>query len=96
MMRAAGHRADGVRLRALIVILWRASVRIGEVLDLAETDLDVSRAAVLVGRGKGGRRREVGMDRWAWSELDRWLVIGRELPVGALLWVIRGAAAGRR
>jgi len=42
-MRAAGERADGARLRALIVILWRAGSRIGEALDLAETDLDQSR-----------------------------------------------------
>ena len=65
VMRAAGDGADGARLRALIVILWRAGLRIGEALDLAETDLDASRGAVLVRRGKGGRRREVGMDRWA-------------------------------
>ncbi|MFZ0088583.1 MAG: tyrosine-type recombinase/integrase [Solirubrobacteraceae bacterium] len=60
VMREAGDSADGVRLRALIVILWRAGLRIGEALDLAETDLDPSRGAVLVRRGKGGRRREVG------------------------------------
>jgi site-specific recombinase XerD len=68
-MRAAG-RPDGAGLRALIVILWRAGLRIGEALDVAETDLDPSRGVVLVGRGKGGRRREVGMDRWpglSWS-----------------------------
>jgi len=65
VMRAAGDSADGVRLRALIVILWRAGLRIGEALDLAETDLDPARGAVLVRHGKGGRRREVGMDRWA-------------------------------
>jgi hypothetical protein len=29
-----------------------------------------SRGAVLVRRGKGGKRREVGMDRWAWEQLD--------------------------
>jgi len=58
-MRAAGERADGARLRALIVILWRAGSRIGEALDLAETDLDQSRGAVLVRKGKAGRRREV-------------------------------------
>jgi len=63
VVRAAGDGADGARLRALIVILWRAGLRIGEALDLAETDLDASRGAVLVRRGKGGRRREVGMDR---------------------------------
>jgi len=68
VMREAGSSPDGVRLRAPIVILWRAGVRIGEALALAETDLDAARGAVLVRRGKGGRRREVGRDRWAWSQ----------------------------
>jgi integrase len=67
VMREAGDSAGGARLRALIGILWRAGLRIGEALDLAETDLDPSRGSVLVRRGRGGRRREVGMDRWAWS-----------------------------
>ena len=94
VMRAAGDGADSARLRAFIVILWRAG-RIGEALDLSETDLDVSRGAVLVRRGKGGSRREVGMDRWAWSQSEPWLAMRRQLPVGALLCVIRGATAGR-
>ncbi len=38
--RAAGAGPDGVRLRALIVVLWRAGLRIGEALALAETDLE--------------------------------------------------------
>jgi hypothetical protein len=61
-MRAAGDDAHGRRLRGLIVILWRAGLRIQEALALAESDLDQRRGAVLVRRGKGGRRREVGMD----------------------------------
>lgn len=96
VMRQAGSSPDGARLRALIVILWRAGLRIGEALVLAETDLDPSRGAVVVRRGKDGRRREVGMDRWAWSQLEPWIAIRRELPVGALLCVIRGATVGRR
>ncbi len=56
MMRAAGDSGDGVGLRALVVILRRAGLRIGEALDLAETDLDAARGAVLVRRGTGGRR----------------------------------------
>ena len=95
MMRQAGRGADGARLRALIVILWRAGLLIGEALDLAETDLDALRGAILVRSGKGGRGREVRMDRWAWSQLEPWIAIRRELPVGALLCVIRGATAGR-
>ncbi len=67
VMRAAGAGPDGIRLRALIVVLWRAGLRIGEALALAETDMDARRGAVLVRHGKGNKRREVGMDRWAWD-----------------------------
>ena len=95
VMRVAGERPDGLRLRALIVLLWRAGLRIGEALALAETDLDRSRGAVLVRRGKGGKRREVGMDRWAWQQLDPWLELRPGLPVGALLCVIHGPTSGR-
>jgi integrase len=69
VMRTAGIGAEGVRLRAFVVMLWRAGLRISEALALAETDLDPVRGAVLVRAGKGGRRREVGMDRWAWEQL---------------------------
>jgi integrase len=63
VMRAAGDSPEGVRLRGLIVVLWRAGLRISEALALAETDLDRHRGAVLIRAGKGGKRREVGMDR---------------------------------
>ncbi len=69
MMHAAGDDADAVRLRGLIVVLWRAGLRISEALALSESDLDPVRGAILVRRGKGGKRREVGMDRWAWEQL---------------------------
>jgi site-specific recombinase XerC len=63
VMRAAGDGRHGRRLRALIVILWRAGLRIQEALALTEGDLDQGRGALLVRRGKGGRRREVGNGR---------------------------------
>ncbi len=69
-MRAVGDRPEARRLRALIGLLWRAGLRISEALALQESDLDASRGAVLVRRGKGGKRREVGMHRWAWDQLD--------------------------
>lgn len=49
-MRTIGDRADGHRLRALIVLLWRAGLRISEALALRERDLDRSRGAVLIRR----------------------------------------------
>jgi site-specific recombinase XerD len=95
VMRTAGCRPEGVRLRGLMVVLWRSGLRISEALALAESDLDWNRGAILVRRGKGGRRREVGMDRWAWEQLSSWLDIRAELPVGALLCVIQGPTRGR-
>lgn len=86
----------GQRLRGLIAFLWRAGLRINEALALAESDLDARRGAVLVRRGKGGRRREVGMDDWGWQELQPWRASRIELPVGPLFCIITGPTRGRR
>jgi site-specific recombinase XerC len=67
VMRQAGAGRSAARMRALIVVLWRAGLRISEALMLNETDLDPSGGSILVRVGKGGRRREVGMDAWAWE-----------------------------
>jgi site-specific recombinase XerD len=88
-MRAAGDDPDGIRLRGVIVVLWRAGLRVSEALGLAESDLDRVRGAILVRHGKGGRRHEVGMDRWAWEQLDPWLNLREGLPIGAVLRAAR-------
>ena len=94
-MRAAGEGAHGRRLRGLIVIMWRAGLRIQEALALTEGDLDQRRGSVLVRRGKGGRRREVGMDDWAGEQLPPWLQVRVALPIGPLFCVINGPTRGR-
>ena len=58
-------------------------------------DLDQRRGSLLVRRGKGGRRREVGMDDWGWQELQPWLELRIALPIGPLFCVISGATGGR-
>jgi site-specific recombinase XerD len=95
VMRSAGDGPHGRRLRALIVVLWRAGLRINEALALTEADLDRRRGSLLVRRGKGGRRREVGMDEWAWEHLQPWLDLRLKFPVGALFCVINGPTRGR-
>src|SRR3712207_6608727 len=95
VMRSAGDGVHGRRLRGLIVVLWRAGLRIHEALALAEPDLDHRRGSLLVRRGKGGRRREVGMDEWGWEQLRPWLDLRVELPVGPLLCVVSGSTRGR-
>jgi site-specific recombinase XerD len=51
-------------------VLWRAGLRIHEVLSLLESDLDQRRGSVLVRHGKNDCRREVGMDAWGCSALE--------------------------
>jgi site-specific recombinase XerD len=95
VMRAAGPGDHGDRIRALVVILWRAGLRINEALSLSETDLEPRRGSVLVRSGKGGKRREVGMDDWAWEHLEPWQQARVKLPVGPFLCVVDGATRGR-
>jgi site-specific recombinase XerD len=94
-MRQAGEAAHGARMRALIVLLWRAGLRINEALAVTEHDLEPRAGSVLVRHGKGGRRREVGMDRWGWEQLSPWLELRIGMPVGPLLCVIDGPTRGR-
>jgi hypothetical protein len=95
VMRQAGDHAHGARLRALIVLLWRAGLRINEALTVTEHDLDARLGAILVRHGKGGRRREVGMDPWGWDHLRPWVELRMAMPVGPLLCVIEGPTRGR-
>lgn len=96
VMRASGNVPEGVRLRAIVVLLWRAGLRISEALALSETDLDPDSGSLIVRHGKGEKRREVGMDPWAWVQLPPWLELRKELPVGRLFCIVRSKTRGRR
>jgi site-specific recombinase XerD len=78
-MRAANDDRHGWRLRALIVVLWRGGLRVQEALALGAHDLDASTAHCSWRNGKGGRRRETGMDAWGWEQLRPWLAARVEL-----------------
>jgi site-specific recombinase XerD len=95
VMRRAPDDRHGARLRALIVVLWRAGLRVQEALALGERDLDPRRGSLLVRSGKGGRRREIGMDAWGGSSSRRGSRARVELPVGPLLCIIDGPTRGR-
>jgi len=53
VMRHARDDRHGFRLRAIIVVLWRAGLRVQEALALTEHDLDARRGSLLVRQGKG-------------------------------------------
>jgi len=88
------HARYGDRLNGLIVVLWRAGLRINEAQSLTETDLDERRGSILIRHGKNDRRREVGMDAWGWSALRPWMAGRATLPVGPLFCVIAGPTRG--
>ena len=63
LIKACSNRAPtGVRNRALIVLLYRAGCRISEALRLLPKDLDRAAGTATVLRGKGGKRRTIGLD----------------------------------
>ena len=86
---------SAMRLRCLLVILYRAGVRISEALALYEFDLRRTDRSMVIRHGKGDKRRIVVLDEWAWTEVEFWLNVRSEIPPGALLPVIRGKLAGQ-
>jgi integrase len=95
VMRQAGDGAHALRARGLIAVLWRAGLRIDETPQLAESDLDEARGALIGRHGTGDKRREVGMDQWGWEHVRAWLTRRGELPVGPLFCVVDGPTRGR-
>lgn len=93
----AGRAAElsALRLRALIIVLWRTGLRISEALALEERDLNRADLAVTVRRGKGDKRRLSAMDEWGWKEIEGWLTARQELPFGAIFCVLSGLTAGQ-
>lgn len=61
------------RNRALIVVMYRAGLRVAEALALRPCDVDAERGAIRVLQGKGGRARTVGIDRRGLGVLAAWM-----------------------
>ena len=93
VMRAAGDRRHGQRMRALIVILWRAGLRIHEALGRGRLGRGSRRAAGAARQGQSPARGR--HDGWALEQLQPRLELRRQLPVGPLLCVIAGSTRGR-
>ena len=74
LIKAASRRAPtGIRNRALMVVLYRGGLRIGEALALKPKDLDIDQGTVRVLRGKRKKSRLVGLDIGALEVVQRWL-----------------------
>jgi site-specific recombinase XerD len=75
LLGATGGGACGLRDRALIVLLWRAGLRVSEALALQVRDIDrgASTTTIRVRHGKGDRSRSVAIGQDASAYLDAWL-----------------------
>jgi integrase/recombinase XerD len=89
----------GLRMRALIVVMWRAGLRVGEALALQAKDVDLDEGTIAVLHGKGDRARVVGIDHQALAVIEAWMRARRELGIGPmrpLFCTISGERRGQR
>jgi integrase/recombinase XerD len=89
LMRQCSRRAPtGIRNRALIAVLWRCGLRVGEARSLAVKDFDADSGTLVVQRGKGGKRRVVGVDAGTVALVGQWLEARRKrgIPGGGHLF----------
>jgi site-specific recombinase XerD len=83
LMRQCSRQAPtGVRNRALLAVLWRCGLRLGEALALQPKDFDPDQGTLVVQRGKGGKRRVVGVDAGTAALVTRWLEVRRRRGIG--------------
>ncbi len=74
LIDACSNRAPtGIRNRALIVVMWRGGLRIGEAMALKPKDVDGKAGTVRVLHGKGDKARLVGLDPEAMAVVQRWI-----------------------
>lgn len=75
LIAACPPTRTGTRNRALIALLYRSGLRSAECLALVPKDLDLERGAIAVLRGKGSKRRTVGVDPQTAELVEAWLIV---------------------
>jgi site-specific recombinase XerD len=73
----------GVRNRALVVLLWRAGLRISEALALMPKDLDATEGTIRVLRGKGAKSRITPLDPESFAVIEKWAAVREKLGISA-------------
>lgn len=84
LLAACGDDLVGIRHRALLVMMYRAGLRISEALSLRPHDLDLAGGTVRVRFAKGGRDRVVGLDPGAGAVVGAWAERRATLAVPAV------------
>lgn len=92
-MKACEDDKRGLRMRAMIAVLYRAGPLIGEALALRLSDVDFDGATLRLASQRQ-TDRVVGIDATAFAVLEEWLEVRRALP-GDLLADAAGLAGTR-
>lgn len=72
----------GIRNRALITVMYRAGLRVGEALALRPADVNVQAGTIRVLHGKGDQARTVAIDDGGMALVQRWMDRRRDLGFG--------------
>jgi integrase/recombinase XerD len=81
LLAACNRGITGERNRCLITLLYRTGLRISEALALRPSDASGNALTVL--RGKGGKRRVVGIDAWTAAALSAWMASRAKAGISA-------------
>ena len=82
LLRACSARAStGIRNRALITVLYRGGLRLGEALALEPKDVDTMTGTISVLHGKGDKQRVVGIDPEAAAVIEGWIRHRKDLHI---------------
>ena len=83
LINACSNRwPTGIRNRALIVIMYRAGLRISEALALKPKDINFEAGTIRILNGKGGESRTVALDPAAFAFIARWLDVRKARGIG--------------
>jgi site-specific recombinase XerD len=69
----------GIRNRAMLAIMWRAGLRVAELLALKASDIDSEAGTIRVLHGKGNRARIMGIDEGALAMVQVWIAARHRL-----------------
>lgn len=83
LLAACSRRGSaGQRNAAMFAVMCRSGLRIAETLALLPKDVDLAAGTITILRGKGSKRRVVGLDAAAGALVERWQDRRRRLGVG--------------
>lgn len=94
VIRATSPTVEGARMRALLALLWRAQLKVGEAIGLDVPDVDLVDGEVYVDAGRLPRTER--LDAWGLGCLRDWSDYRDELPGEALLCTVVGRGRGDR